>query len=74
MQVLILDLIERYRTVILRNLSIFFRKDELDKNVVWANFVQTTQHFAIKGKSIFKEEELNENATCNDFLQVRNSM
>lgn len=47
-QALILAPIERYRTVILSNTSIVFRKDELYKNVVCANFAHVFHQFELK--------------------------
>jgi hypothetical protein len=44
-------LFERNRTVIGRHISNVFSENELDENVVCANFAHTTQHGAIKGKS-----------------------
>ena len=34
-------------------------------------FETTSQNITMHLKNIFKEEELSENATCKDFLQVR---
>ena len=45
------ELFERDRTVIGRHISNVFNENELDENVVCANFAHTTQHGAIKGKS-----------------------
>jgi prophage maintenance system killer protein len=49
------ELFERDRTVIGRHISNFFSENELDENVVCANFAHTTQHGAIKGKSQSKD-------------------
>ena len=49
------ELFERDRTVIGRHISNIFSENELDKNVVCANFAHTTQHGAIKGKSQSKD-------------------
>ena len=49
------ELFERDRTVIGRHISNIFSENELDENVVCANFAHTTQHGAIKGKSQSKD-------------------
>lgn len=49
------ELFERDRTVIGKHISNVFSENELDENVVCANFAHTTQHYAIKGKSQFKD-------------------
>lgn len=49
------ELFERDRTVIGRHISNVFNENELDENVVCANFAHTTQHGAIKGKSQSKD-------------------
>ena len=49
------ELFERDRTVIGRHISNVFSENELDENVVCANFAHTTQHGAIKGKSQSKD-------------------
>ena len=41
-------LLERDRTVIGRHIFIVFNKDELDKNVVYANFAHTFQNGELK--------------------------
>ena len=51
----IAELFERDRTVIGRHISNVFNENELDENVVCANFAHTTQHGAIKGKSQSKD-------------------
>ena len=45
------ELFERDRTVIGRHISNVFSENELDENVVCANFAHITQHGDIKGKS-----------------------
>ena len=54
-QVQMAELFERDRTVIGRHISNVFIENELDENVVCANFAHTTQHGAIKGKSQSKD-------------------
>ena len=49
------EMFERDRTVIGRHISNVFSENELDENVVCANFAHTTQHGAIKGKSQSKD-------------------
>lgn len=49
------ELFERDRTVIGRHISNVFSENELDENVVCANFAHTTQHGAVKGKSQSKD-------------------
>lgn len=49
------ELFERDRTVIGRHISNVFSENELDENVVCANFAHTTQHGAIRGKSQSKD-------------------
>lgn len=49
------ELFERDRTVIGRHISNVFSENELDQNVVCANFAHTTQHGAIRGKSQSKD-------------------
>ena len=49
------ELFERDRTVIGRHISNVFNENELDENVVCANFAHTTKHGAIKGKSQSKD-------------------
>lgn len=50
---------------------------QFEHDTVWLTQVQTaelfetTQNITMRFKSIFKEEELNENTTCKDFLHVR---
>lgn len=51
---------------------------QFEQDTVWLTqaqmadlFETTPQNITMHLKSIFKEEELNENATCKDFLQVR---
>ena len=51
----IAELFERDRTVIGRHISNVFNENELDENVVCANFAHTTQHGAIKGKKQSKD-------------------
>ena len=47
----IAQLFERDRTVISRHLRNIFKEEELNEQVVCANFAHTTQHGAIKGKN-----------------------
>ena len=49
------ELFERDRTVIGRHISNVFSENELEENVVCANFAHTTQHGAIKGKKQSKD-------------------
>lgn len=51
------DLFGRDRTVISRHINNIFKEDELDKNVVCADFAHTTQHGAIAGKTQSKTVE-----------------
>lgn len=51
----IAELFQRDRTVITKHLRNIFKEGELDENVVSANFAQTTQHGAIKGKTQEKD-------------------
>ena len=51
---------------------------QFEQDTVWLTqgqmaelFETTAQNITMHLKSIFKDEELNENATCKDFLQVR---
>jgi len=44
-------LFDRDRTVVGRHIKNIFNEEELDENMVCANFAHTTQHGAIKGKS-----------------------
>ncbi|SDE98947.1 virulence protein RhuM/Fic/DOC family protein [Cellulophaga baltica] len=48
-------LFERDRTVIGRHIRNIFKEQELDEDVVCANFAHTTQHGAIEGKSQSKD-------------------
>jgi hypothetical protein len=48
-------LFEKDRTVITKHLKNIFESDELQENLVCANFAHTTQHGAIKGKSQSKD-------------------
>lgn len=47
----IADLYQRDRTVITKHITNVFNEEELDENMVCANFAHTTQHGAIKGKT-----------------------
>lgn len=49
------ELFERERTVIGRHISNVISENELNENVVCANFTHPTQHVAIKGKSQSKD-------------------
>jgi death-on-curing family protein len=51
----IAELFQRDRTVITKHLRNIFKEGELDEKVVSANFAQTTQHGAIKGKTQEKD-------------------
>ncbi|WP_246124715.1 virulence protein RhuM/Fic/DOC family protein [Algibacter pacificus] len=48
-------LFERDRTVVGRHIRNIFKEQELDEDVVCANFAHTTQHGAIEGKSQSKD-------------------
>jgi prophage maintenance system killer protein len=45
------ELFKKDRTVISKHISNIFKENELDEEVVCANFAHTTQHGAIKGKT-----------------------
>lgn len=51
----IAELFEKDRTVISKHLKNIFESDELQENLVCANFAHTTQHGAIEGKTQTKE-------------------
>jgi hypothetical protein len=50
-QKLMSELFDKDRTVISKHLKHLFLEEELDENVVCANFAHTTQHGAVKGKT-----------------------
>lgn len=49
-QAQIADLFQKDRTVVTKHLNNIFKEEELDENVVCANFAHTTKHGAIAGK------------------------
>ncbi|OGU42289.1 MAG: hypothetical protein A2X61_05930 [Ignavibacteria bacterium GWB2_35_12] len=57
------------RTTITEHIQNVFKEGELDEKVVCRNFRQTTQHGAIKGKTIMKNE-IDNNDGYNELIKT----